>query len=341
MAEHLVRDTKLDDFALAFTFAWVNSDSRMLITVSTRCGLRKRFLASILKPNLRYYSISPNPVPLAYTAVIPCNGNKTDGAVVILHGLFGSKRNFESLCKAFGRDLNLPIYALDLRNHGSSPHVTPMNYESMAADVLHFIQLMKLKDVSLLGHSMGGKVAMTLALESPSPLELSNLIISDIAPTQASISPSFLRYLMAMSKIEDPAMNIKTREAAGKILAAEEKDLSVRQFLLTNLMLPDPIDTSRTTVKFQIPIPIIMKSISALGSFPLRPDGHQWLRRTLVVKGARSSYIDDSHIPLFKAFFPNAEFATLDTGHWVHSERPNEFKKLMVDFILQGKRVPE
>ncbi|KAF5379698.1 hypothetical protein D9615_005736 [Tricholomella constricta] len=306
-------------------------------STSARCALtpRNNFLLSsmVSHPHCRNFSAKSTPVDLSSEPYIPPNGNTTDGAVVILHGLFGSKRNFASLCKAFVRDLNRPVYALDLRNHGSSPHTTPMNYESMAADVSHFITKNNLKEVSLLGHSMGGKVAMTLALSSSLP-SLSNLIISDIAPVRSSLSPSFQRYLKVMSDIEDPATDVRTREAADKILQTVEKDLSIRQFLLTNLMLPS--NPSDKTVKFKIPIATLKGAIAALGSFPFALDeGRQWHGRTLVVKGAKSDYITDDSIAIFNAFFPNAKVEVLDTGHWVHAEKPNEFKRIFVDFILE------
>ncbi|KAF8071586.1 alpha/beta-hydrolase [Lyophyllum atratum] len=287
-------------------------------------------------PHHRNNSTQAIPVDLSSDAYIPPGGNKTEGAVLILHGLFGSKRNFASLCKAFQRDLNRPIYALDLRNHGSSPHARPMTYESMAADVHHFITKNQLADVSVLGHSMGGKVAMTLALSSPVPTSLSNLIVSDIAPTRSSLSPAFVRYLKLMARIEDPASQVRTREEADKILQAEEKNTQVRQFLLTNLMLPP--SGSGETAKFKIPVDILTEAIPALGSFPFTPEeGRQWHGRTLVVKAAKSDYIDDTTIPVFKAFFPNMRLEVLDTGHWVHADKPLEFKKIFVDFIL-GRR---
>ncbi|KAG6808777.1 hypothetical protein H0H93_016497, partial [Arthromyces matolae] len=165
---------------------------------------------------------APTPIDLSYDVYIPPSGNETGDALVILHGLFGSKRNFASLSKAFLRDLDRPVYTLDLRNHGSSKHATPMTYEAMAEDVRHFITRLKLNGVSLLGHSMGGKVAMTLAL-SPSPPNLANLIVSDIAPTQSSLSPSFKVYLNSMARIQDPASNIRTREEANSALQEVEK----------------------------------------------------------------------------------------------------------------------
>ncbi|KAF9460327.1 alpha/beta-hydrolase [Collybia nuda] len=282
----------------------------------------------------RCYSTAPTAVDLDYTEFIPPNGNTTDGAFVILHGLFGSRRNFASLCKAFLRDLGRPVYALDLRNHGSSPHVAPMNYESMASDVRQFLDAKKLTGVSLMGHSMGGKVAMTLAL-SPSPPVLSNLIISDIAPTQTSLSPSFIRYLNIMSHIEDPTSDVRTREHTGKILETVEQvcmNIGVRQFLLTNLVLPSDSEPTRKTVKFQIPIPILANAIPDLGSFPYG-QGPSWNGKTLVVKGLRSNYINEENIPILKAFFPNMKLKTMNTGHWVHGEKPNEFKDLVIDFI--------
>ncbi|KAG6916206.1 hypothetical protein DXG01_007836 [Tephrocybe rancida] len=303
-------------------------------SASTCFTLNQRFLTPATRRSISTHS---NPVDLSYEAYIPPNGDKTSGAVVILHGLFGSKRNFASLCKAFLRDLDRPIYALDLRNHGASPHATPMTYESMAADVRHFIVKNGLEDVSLLGHSMGGKVAMTLAL-SPSPPSLANLIVSDIAPTRSSLSPSFKRYLGVMAQISDPASKIRTREEADSAFKAEEKDLGIRQFLLTNLAVPS--QQSNETVKFKIPVDILTDAIAELGSFPYMPDGlRQWPGRALVVKGAKSDYIQNENMVLFEAFFPNMQLEVLDTGHWVHAEKPNEFKKLFVDFILGGSHL--
>jgi len=208
-----------------------------------------------------------------------------------------------------------------------------MTYEAMAEDVRHFIRAKMLTDVSLLGHSMGGKVAMTLALSSPTIL--SNLIVSDIAPTRTSLSSSFIRYLKAMTAIGDPASGARTRQEAGKILEGVEKDLGVRQFLLTNLLPPSASKIPSKTVRFQIPIPILTEAIPALGSFPYTVDeGRSWRGRSLVVKGARSEYITESNIMTLRAFFPEMKMETLDAGHWVHAEQPNEFKKKVVDFIF-------
>ncbi|GLB44859.1 putative alpha beta-hydrolase [Lyophyllum shimeji] len=307
---------------------------RHVTSTTCRVGLQNAYILRVAAPHRRNVSTQITPVDLSSDAYIPPHGNTTEGALVILHGIFGSKRNFASLCKAFMRDLNRPVYALDLRNHGSSPKTRPMDYLSMAADVHHFVTKNQLEDISLLGHSMGGKVAMTVALSGTLPA-LSNLIVSDISPTQTCLPPAFTTYLKAMAHIEDPASAIRTREQADDILKGVEKNLAVRQFLLTNLKTPSD---SSETVKFKIPVDILLEATPAIGSFPFIPGPeHQWHGRTLVVKGAKSDYIKDANVALLRELFPNARLEVLDTGHWVHAEKPNEFKKLVVDFIL-GQR---
>ncbi|KAH9481824.1 Abhydrolase domain-containing protein C22H12.03 [Psilocybe cubensis] len=235
-----------------------------------------------------------------------------------------------------------PIYALDLRNHGTSPHATPMTYEAMAGDVHAFIQERGMKDVSLLGHSMGGKVAMSYALSlekwNVSPGTLGKLIIADIAPSIGNLSPEFIRYIGAMQKIEAlPFGKIKTRTDADHILQAYESDVSVRQFLLTNLRLPHAHEPSKA--KFIVPLSILSKSMEALGSFPYEFNAADNIvpvtfdGPTLAIKGTKSPYINHKNIPALRAFFPNVQLEELDANHWVHAEKPHEFKKLVVDFL--------
>ncbi|KJA20544.1 hypothetical protein HYPSUDRAFT_43037 [Hypholoma sublateritium FD-334 SS-4] len=294
---------------------------------------------------------SHDAVDLSYTSYIPEDGNETDKPLVILHGLFGSKRNWGSLCKALHRDMpQRPIYAVDLRNHGTSPHVTPMTYEAMASDVHKFIEDKKLKGVALLGHSMGGKAAMTYALSTKtlniSSDRLSQLIVVDIAPSIGKLSSEFISYVSAMQEIEAlPPGVIKTRTDADNKLKAYESDLSVRQFLLTNLQLPSHLRTTShhdgapDKAKFIVPLNILAHSIEALGSFPYeynileKTATTTWDGPTLVLKGTKSAYINHKNIPTLQAFFPNMQLEELDTGHWVHAEKPAEFRKLVVEFL--------
>ncbi|PIL35642.1 hypothetical protein GSI_02371 [Ganoderma sinense ZZ0214-1] len=110
--------------------------------------------ASACRQRTRPVSSAVKPIELHYDKVIPPDGNATDRPLVILHGLFGTKRNFGSLSKAFAKDLGRPVYTLDLRNHGTSPHAEPHSYPAMATDVLRFFKMHHLSNVSLLGHSM-------------------------------------------------------------------------------------------------------------------------------------------------------------------------------------------
>ncbi|KAH9925480.1 alpha/beta-hydrolase [Amylocystis lapponica] len=275
----------------------------------------------------RQASSASSPVPLAYDKLVPPDGNETEQPLVIIHGLFGSKRNWGSLSKAFLRDLHRPVYCLDLRNHGASPHADIMNYSVMAEDVLRFCQNHSLENVSLLGHSMGGKVAMSLALSPEVPQDLlAHLIVADIAPTRGRLSPEFESYVEAMLKIE--AQGVSSRREAQQILKPYEKDPMVRAFLLTNL-----VESPDGPLRFRIPVHTIGASMGELGAFPYAPGERAWAGDTLFIKGSKSRYISDRALPAARQFFPHMQLETLDAGHWVHAERPNEFLTLVTDFI--------
>ncbi|KAJ7462052.1 Alpha/Beta hydrolase protein [Mycena latifolia] len=266
------------------------------------------------------------PVDLHFTSQVPSGSdNKTSGAIVILHGLFGSARNWGAHSRTFARNLNRPVYALDLRNHGTSPHTRPMTYSSMAADVIHFIRKHSLSDVSLIGHSMGGKVAMTVALDSALPVStLENLIVVDIAPARGNLSDEFRGYVEAMKKIEEA--KVSTRKEALEILQEYEKNPDVCAFLLTNLV------QQANASHFRIPVDLIGDSVHEMGSFPFAPQETQWDGKTLFIKGAQSKYINRHNVGIAEKFFPKMKMETLDTNHWVHSEKPHEFSKLIEDF---------
>ncbi|KAJ6536719.1 Alpha/Beta hydrolase protein [Mycena vulgaris] len=267
------------------------------------------------------------PIDLHFTSQVPPNSdNKTSGAIVILHGLFGSSRNWGAHSRSFARNLNRPIYALDLRNHGASDHARPMTYSAMAADVIHFIREHSLSDVALIGHSMGGKVAMTVALDSTLPAStLSNLVVVDIAPSKGELSNEFKGYIKAMRLIE--AANVSNRKEALEILHEYEKDPALCAFLLTNLV------QHPNASHFRIPVDLIGDSIHEMGSFPFTPEETQWTGKTLFIKGSKSRFINRHNTEIAEKFFPKMRIETLDTAHWVHSEKPLEFSKLVEDFV--------
>ncbi|KAJ7506598.1 Alpha/Beta hydrolase protein, partial [Mycena galericulata] len=263
------------------------------------------FIASYLP--VASFHTAKTPIDLHFTSHIPSD-NKSSGAIVILHGLFGSSRNWGAHSRTFARKLKRPVYALDLRNHGASKHVKPMTYKAMAADVVHFIQKHSLSDVSLIGHSMGGKVAMTVALSSLPASTLSKLIVVDIAPARGELSDEFKSYISAMKKIE--AAKVSNRKEANQILQEYEKNPDVRAFLLTNL-IQHPNGSH-----FRIPVDLIGDSIGELGSFPFNPEETQWKGETLFIKGSKSKYINRHNIPLAEQFFPAMSVEELETNHW-------------------------
>ncbi|KAF7332665.1 hypothetical protein MKEN_00149400 [Mycena kentingensis (nom. inval.)] len=262
-------------------------------------------------PALRFISTaSKTPIELHSIAQIPSE-NKTNGPIVILHGLLGSARNWGAHSKAFSRDLNRPVYALDLRNHGVSEHATPMNYTAMAADVLHFIQQRSLTNVCLIGHSMGGKVAMSVALDPTLPSKtLSKLIVVDMTPAKGAMSTDFKNHILAMQKIN--AAEVTSRKDALAILNEVEKNPEFCAFLLTNLVQKP----NSPHFHFRIPVSIIGDAAAEIGTFPFEPGERQWVGETLFVKGAKSRFINRHNIPIAEKFFPKMRLETVDAGHW-------------------------
>lgn len=250
-----------------------------------------------------------------------------------VHLTSGSKRNWNTLAKGFSGTLKKPIYTLDLRNHGTSPHIPGMTYAAMAQDVLEFIHKHELKKTTIIGHSMGGKVAMAIALDPHLDTHtdiLENLIVVDIAPVKAKMSADFSAYLEAMRRIEGE--KVRTRKEAVAILSEYEKNPAIQAFLLTNL---ETASSQHPYAKFQIPIDLIHKSAPDIGDFSHSPGERTWKGRTLFIKGLKSAYINRHGIPLIERFFPNYILESLDTGHLVHAERPEEFKKLVGKFISE------
>ncbi|KAG8801299.1 hypothetical protein FRC16_000781 [Serendipita sp. 398] len=264
------------------------------------------------------------------------NNSSRKGKLVLCHGLFGSKQNFRSLARQFAKILGMDVYSVDLRNHGASPHSSTMTYQAMAADLLRFLHSIHSSDtdITLLGHSMGGKVAMALALHPQTPSDLlRNLIVEDISPIKGKLSKEFEGYARTMRRIMD--MGLKTRNEADAVLQESEPDLTVRQFLLTNVSASSTPDS---TLSFRVPPDIIADSMENLGDFPFAmEDNRKFANPTLVIRGAKSNYIKDGAIPVFSYFFPNHELVTLNTGHWVHAEDPATFTKCVIDFIQRTK----
>ncbi len=209
----------------------------------------------------------------------------------------------------------------------------------MAEDVESFISTHKIPSPILIGHSMGAKVAMTLALRQPS--KYSALIPVDNAPVDAALKSDFGKYVQAMKEIEDYRPRIQKQSEADKILQKAEADLGIRQFLLTNLVKTPVSSTTsngqevpKTELRFRIPLATLAKSLPDMGDFPFKdPDQARYEGPTLVVRGTKSHYVADDTLPVIGKFFPRFELLDVDCGHWVMSERFEEFKDGVVEWV--------
>lgn len=245
----------------------------------------------------------------------------------------------------------VPVFALDLRNHGTSPHIDSLAYSDMARDVINFMSSRKLFNVGLIGHSMGGKVSMSVALHPDLPQGMiRNLISVDMSAKRGPLSPEFERYIDAMTEIRDKPC--RSRHEADTILQATESDLGVRQFLLTNLTRSPP---GAETWSWRIPVDLIRKNIAQIGDFPYNPPNateeelagaseaaqeRSWDGETLFIKGTKSKYVNRRNIPTNQKYFPRSKLVRMDTGHWCQAEKPNEFVQVVENF-LTGKTKDE
>ncbi|KAI0472044.1 prolyl oligopeptidase-like protein [Xylariaceae sp. FL0804] len=296
----------------------------------------------------RAYSSSSQRVPLAFDHHGPPQPDDRDRQggppILFLHGLFGSKKNNRSVCKVLARDLRRHVYALDLRNHGESPHAPRHDYPAMADDVAGFIEDHGLAPPTLIGHSMGAKTAMALSLGQPEMVH--DLVSVDNAPVDATLSTNFAQYVRGMQRIEEAG--VTKQSEADEILQEYEKELPIRQFLLGNLHRPPPSPSSSPSssssssspsqqpLRFRVPLGVLARSLGHMGDFPFRdPAAARFGRPALFVRGARSPYVPDDVVPLIGRFFPRFRLEDVDAGHWLISEKPDDFLRIVKEFLTR------
>jgi len=248
--------------------------------------------------------------------------------IMILHGLFGNKRNWQSIARHLSA--NHQVYALDLRNHGNSPHAPKMSYPVMAEDVMNFIEQHHLSTVNLIGHSMGGKVAMYLALKYPQHVK--RLVIVDIAPV--NYSHDFDDIFNGLFNV--PLTKIKSREEAEKYLTEKIADRGIIQFLLQNLCLEkvkgNEIGKEKNYWRFNLQV--LKQSIPKIISFPVITKETKYSAQTLFLGGQESNYINDDNRKDIKNFFPEANIVKVKSaGHWLHAEQPAIVKNILSSFL--------
>lgn len=241
--------------------------------------------------------------------------------VIILHGMFGMLDNWQYVAKKLAD--HFMVFILDLRNHGKSPHSSDFSYEIMAQDVFNFMEENWIFKAHLIGHSMGGKVAMRLACEHEDRIE--KLVVVDIAPK---------KYIGNHQKIFDALFSINldqlnSRNEAESILKNKIESQGVRQFILKNMH----INKDSQKYEWKMNLKVIHESYAhILDRDKLENQFHQ---PTLFVKGEDSDYINSEEWDQYIQYFPNAELQSIaQAGHWVHADQPKEFLEILNKFLL-------
>ena len=237
--------------------------------------------------------------------------NGTQGAkppLLIVHGLYGSGRNWGVIAKRLSDERQ--VIAVDQRNHGDSPWTERHGYEDMAGDLAEVIEAHGGK-ADVLGHSMGGKAAMVLALTRPELVR--RLVVADIAP--ATYTHSQMKYVEAMRAVDLAA--VERRSDAEAQLKALGVDGALCSFFTQSLDVKDK--------KWRLNLDVLAKDMGEIMSFP-QMDA-QFDRTAVFLSGAESDYVTAEHRPEIKRLFPNAKFAKIPgAGHWLHAEKPREFE---------------
>lgn len=239
--------------------------------------------------------------------------------LIILHGVFGSSDNWMTIARNLEKDYKL--FVLDQRNHGQSFHSDEFDYPHMVEDLKHFIEEHEIEAPVILGHSMGGKVAMSFAVKYPSLLR--SLVVVDISPRSYPIHHDEILTGLASIDLD----SLTSRNEADKQLAKFVSDGSIRNFLLKNLARDED-----GKFIWRLNLPIIRMKIERVG-VGLGGEA-KFNKRTLFIRGALSNYIEMDDYPLITERFPMASIETIEgAGHWVHAEKPELFLQVCRQFL--------
>lgn len=242
--------------------------------------------------------------------------------LVLIHGLFGSLENLNMVAKSLSD--SYCVTSVDVRNHGSSFHESSMEYPELAQDIINLLDHLSIETCLLLGHSMGGKIAIQVAIEQPQRIK--KLLIADIAPV--SYPPHHLEIIKGLQTID--LSKVMKRKDADVQLAPFVDNLGVRQFLLRNLALNSQ---GKFTFKCSLSnislcYPQIMKANE------LTANQAPYNGPTLFIKGGQSDYILPDHRKAIVALLPNSKAKIIQgAGHWLHAEKTLAFNKIVVNFI--------
>ena len=241
--------------------------------------------------------------------------------LVILHGLLGSGGNWHTLSRnVFSKQFK--VFAVDLRNHGRSPHADRFDYPAMVADLELFIGKHALAPVDLIGHSLGGKVAMYFALENPA--QVNRLVVVDIAPK--AYKAAHHTYLDALYSVD--LTSAGSRSDVEAKLAETISSVPIRQFLMKNLAY----DAESESYSWMVNLDVVREQYENINA----AIGNTWTFEgpTLFLRGENSDYITDEDMEHILHLFPAARLETIpNAGHWIHADNPEAFSEVVLDFL--------
>lgn len=238
--------------------------------------------------------------------------------IILIHGLFGRLENLNMVAKALSESYR--VTSVDVRNHGDSFHSELMDYPSMAKDIVVIMQHLAIESAIILGHSMGGKIAMELALTYPERVD--KLIVADIAPVE--YPPHHNQIIDGLKAID--LSSVKGRKDADKQLANYVDNLSVRQFLLGNLTSKNGQFVFKCDIEnIDKNYPNIMRTYQGSNTYS---------GPTLFIKGANSDYILPEHRAEIVRLFPQSRARVIQgAGHWLHAEKTIAFNRSVTSFL--------
>ena len=243
--------------------------------------------------------------------------------VVVLHGLFGAGRNFTAVQRALAARFR--VLVLDMRNHGESPHAPDMRYLTLATDVRETLLALGIRKAAVIGHSMGGKAAMAMALQWPE--SVGRLLVTDIAPVAYQHGNASLAAALQAVPLT-PAL---TRREADTILARSVPDAVVRPFLLQNLRFDEQPHWRIGLNEIAAAVPDLEGWVDLPGTYS---------GPAVFVTGAQSDYVLQEHRPIIRKQFPTARFvAVKNAGHWVHADNPAGFLSVLEAFLHEWEGV--
>ncbi|TVZ40789.1 esterase [Alteromonadaceae bacterium 2753L.S.0a.02] len=237
--------------------------------------------------------------------------------VVLIHGLFGSLENLGMIARLLAE--HYTVYSVDLPDHGRTAHTQGSSLADMAKQMYRWLEQQHLGKVQLFGHSLGGKVAMELALTYPE--RVAKLVVADISPV--AYPPRHNEVFAGLLSLD--VVNLKTRAEADRQLAAYVPELAVRSFLLKNLV------KSPSGYQWRMNLPVLHRCYGEMlaGNRSAKYGGP-----TLFLKGAKSDYINAEHQHEIRTRFPHAQVKIIaDSGHWLHADKPDLVARIITRFF--------